>query len=167
MAPVLSPRLCPCPCTRSPHPPNTLGSLSPEAPTLTQRFSHARVLPGRQFFRSGKVLPVDRGRGIAQPVMQVVAARAARGEWVHLFPEGRVGYSGTLAPCKWGVGKVICDAAAASDRQACPLRLRCPGWGRSGMARCLRGVSSGVQPGQAAEAGQVAEPGRGPLRWQC
>ena len=82
--------------------------------------------PRRQFFQSGKVLPVDRGKGLEQPVMRVVTARAARGEWIHLFPEGRVGYTGHLAPCKWGVGKVICDAAAMTDRYVSTLgKLSC------------------------------------------
>lgn len=44
--------------------------------------------------------------------------RLARGEWMHIFPEGRVGYTGMLLPLRWGVGKIICDAVAAGDGSA-------------------------------------------------
>ena len=72
-----------------------------------------------QFFLNGKTLPVERGLGLQQPAMQTAAQLLARGDWVHLFPEGRVGFSGRLQPCKWGVGKLICDAVAQSGR-SCP-----------------------------------------------
>ena len=69
------------------------------------------------FFKSGKTLPIERGAGPAQPVMRVAAAEVARGGWVHLFPEGRVVYTGQLAPSlRWGIGKIVCDAVTASGR---------------------------------------------------
>ena len=40
----------------------------------------------------------------------------AGGAWVHVFPEGHVGYSGRLEPCRWGVGRLVCDAAVAAGR---------------------------------------------------
>ena len=48
--------------------------------------------------------------------MRTAAQLLARGDWVHLFPEGRVGIRGRLQPCKWGVGKLVCDAVTRSGR---------------------------------------------------
>ncbi len=70
----------------------------------------------RQFFLSGKTLPIERGRGLQQPAMQTAVRLLGRGDWVHVFPEGRVGYSGRVQPCKWGVGKLVCDCVAESGR---------------------------------------------------
>lgn len=67
-------------------------------------------LPRRQFFLNGKTLPILRGEGVSQPVMHTAAARLAAGDWVHLFPEGRIHFSGKLGPFKWGAGKMVCDA---------------------------------------------------------
>ena len=30
--------------------------------------------------------------------------------------QGRVGYTGRLAPCRWGVGKVVCDCVRSGHR---------------------------------------------------
>lgn len=54
--------------------------------------------------------PLQRGGGIDQPIMRTVAAEIARGHWVHVFPEGKVTYTGTLGPLRWGIGKLVCDA---------------------------------------------------------
>ena len=63
------------------------------------------------FFRSGKTLPVERGAGLMQPAIHHMTRQLARGDWIHLFPEGRIVYRGNLGlPLRWGVGKVICDA---------------------------------------------------------
>mmetsp|Transcript_23392 Transcript_23392/g.64909 ORF Transcript_23392/g.64909 Transcript_23392/m.64909 type:complete len:282 (-) Transcript_23392:199-1044(-) len=62
-----------------------------------------------QFFRNGKVLPVDRKGGVHQPTMQVVGELLGKGDWVHLFPEGRVSFSGKMIPFRRGVGKLVCD----------------------------------------------------------
>lgn len=76
----------------------------------------------RQFFMTGKTLPVKRGGGVDQPVMIKLAQMIKRGDWVHIFPEGgvnftfglicagRVSHTGVLQGLKWGVGKVICDS---------------------------------------------------------
>lgn len=86
----------------------------------------------RQFFLSGKTLPIERGQGLQQPAMQTAARLLARGDWVHVFPEGRVGYSGRLQPCKWGVGKLVCDCVAESGR--CPVVVP---FYHSGMGRVM------------------------------
>ena len=49
--------------------------------------------------------------------------RACRGDWVHVFPEGRVGYTGRLQPCKWGVGKLVCDCVQDSGRWSLHLPM--------------------------------------------
>lgn len=45
-----------------------------------------------------------------------MAAEVAAGRWVHIFPEGKINYTGTLGPLRWGVGKLVCDARARTDR---------------------------------------------------
>ena len=52
--------------------------------------------------------------------MEVAARLLAGGAWVHVFPEGRVGYAGRLGPCRWGVGKLVCDAHNTAGRHAVP-----------------------------------------------
>ncbi len=72
-----------------------------------------------QFFKSGKTLPVERGKGLYQPVMGVVARAVARGEWVHVFPEGKIVFNdgkGKVRDLKWGVGKLVCDSYLLSGR---------------------------------------------------
>ncbi len=81
---------------------------------------------------SGKTLPIERGQGLQQPAMQTAARLLARGDRVHVFPEGRVGYSGRLQPCKWGVGKLVCDCVAESG--TCPVVLP---FYHSGMGRVM------------------------------
>jgi hypothetical protein len=68
-----------------------------------------------------------------------------RGNWVHIFPEGRVGYTGRLQACKWGVGKLVCDSAQESGRCAAA-----PAMQRLKAQRCA------VQATQAAPAGAEA-----------
>lgn len=40
------------------------------------------------FFRLGQVLPIDRGRGIYQPIMNDMIQKLNAGAWLHMFPEG-------------------------------------------------------------------------------
>ena len=61
-------------------------------------------------FQNGKTLPIERGLGVDQAIMKTAAERAAAGDWVHVFPEAGIGYTGTIGPLKWGIGKLICDA---------------------------------------------------------
>lgn len=49
-----------------------------------------------------------------RPLLQVTARQLAAGDWVHLFPEGRIHFDGRLGPLRWGVGKLVCDAKAHS-----------------------------------------------------
>ncbi|KIZ07883.1 Tafazzin [Monoraphidium neglectum] len=50
----------------------------------------------RQFFLNGKALPVERGSGADQPVIGASARRLGAGDWIHVFPEGRVQPAGDV-----------------------------------------------------------------------
>ena len=54
------------------------------------------------FFRSGKTLPIERGGGVDQPVMALAAGRVAAGDWVHVFPEGRIHQARSHLTCQPG-----------------------------------------------------------------
>ena len=89
---------------------------------------HRGVRPGATRSRwMLQALPIWRGGGVDQPLLLDVARRVSNGDWVHVFPEGRVVQSGRLATdeistrseeevarigrLKWGVGKLIAHAA--------------------------------------------------------
>ncbi|KAI8468805.1 MAG: hypothetical protein J3K34DRAFT_522623 [Monoraphidium minutum] len=86
----------------------------------------------RQFFQSGKVLPVERGGGAGQPALGAAAGRLAAGDWLHVFPEGRVQPAGDVGAFRQGVGKLVCDARAASGHDPIVLPVF-----HSGMARVM------------------------------
>lgn len=84
----------------------------------------------RQFFLNGKTLPIDRGSGVDQPIMGVASRLLQGGQWLHIFPEGKVHFSGQLGPFKWGIGKVICDVRRATGRDPIVLPFHHSGMGR-------------------------------------
>ena len=57
--------------------------------------------PGRQFFLNGKTLPIQRGGGTDQPIMSVAAARLRQGDWLHMFPEGKINFHGRLGAFRY------------------------------------------------------------------
>lgn len=63
---------------------------------------------------NGKTLPVDRGSGVEQHSMAVAARTLAAGDWLHIFPEGRVTPDGSVGPFRQGIGRLVCDARAAA-----------------------------------------------------
>jgi len=68
-----------------------------------------------QFFLAGKTLPIVRGGGPSQPILSLVAEQLrSRGDWLHVFPEGRVRQDGQLNPLKLGLASVLCDLADSS-----------------------------------------------------
>ena len=61
------------------------------------------------FFKGGKVLPVERGAGLYQEGMNRMVAKLNRGDWVHMFPEGKRSKEKELRPFKIGVGRLVAD----------------------------------------------------------
>ena len=67
------------------------------------------------FFLAGKTLPIVRGAGPGQPILALVAQQLrAHGDWLHVFPEGRVRQDGQMNPLKAGLAGVLCDLADTS-----------------------------------------------------
>lgn len=56
---------------------------------------------------AGKGIPIDRNRGLSQPGILSAIDKLNQGEWIHVFPEGKVNQSGSLLPFKWGTGKLV------------------------------------------------------------
>lgn len=68
----------------------------------------------------GKALPIERRGGIGQSFLQAAAEKLSHGDWVHIYPEGRVRQSG-MGYAKRGVGKLL--AMTFEARQGLPLIL--------------------------------------------
>ncbi|TBU38151.1 acyltransferase-domain-containing protein [Dichomitus squalens] len=71
------------------------------------------------FFRYGQVIETFRGKGIFQPAIDDAIQKLNRGEWIHLFGEGKVNQdsnditkpnAGKLIRFKWGIGRIMMEA---------------------------------------------------------
>ncbi|KAI0667414.1 acyltransferase-domain-containing protein [Trametes maxima] len=71
------------------------------------------------FFRYGQVIETFRGKGIFQPAIDTAVEKLNRGDWIHLFGEGRVNQDSSdpsssnaarLIRFKWGIGRIMMEA---------------------------------------------------------
>lgn len=70
--------------------------------------------PLSDFFLAGKTLPIVRGGGQDQAIMQLMRDRLrSHGDWLHLFPEGRVRQDGHMNKLKSGLAHLLCGIADA------------------------------------------------------
>ncbi|EGC35381.1 hypothetical protein DICPUDRAFT_152315 [Dictyostelium purpureum] len=59
------------------------------------------------FFTLGKCIKIVRGDGIYQEGMDESIERLCEGQWLHIFPEGRVSQQQQLLYFKWGLGRLV------------------------------------------------------------
>lgn len=89
---------------------------------ISYSFKDARWVLGAQeitfpspivaFFSSrAKILPIVRGLGLQQPGMLMAKEAIYNGDWLHVFPEGRVNMtsSAILTPLRWGTSQLIIE----------------------------------------------------------
>ncbi|WRT67139.1 uncharacterized protein IL334_004105 [Kwoniella shivajii] len=68
-----------------------------------------------KFFNLGQVIETHRGGGIFQPAVDRAVKLLQDGNWIHIFPEGKVNQEktnpeGGLLRFKWGIGRIIMDS---------------------------------------------------------
>jgi monolysocardiolipin acyltransferase len=76
-----------------------------------------------RFVMMGKALPITRGVGVGHEFVTAAAEKLARGDWVHIYPEGRV-VQNTVGYAKRGVGRMLAIAhERARGTQGLPVVL--------------------------------------------
>lgn len=82
-----------------------------------ERCFHRKLLGS--LLKSAKVLPIERGAGLGQPGVVAAERRLARGDWVHIFPEGtRAADPERLGVVRRGVGRLYVEACERARRES-------------------------------------------------
>ena len=76
-------------------------------------------------FRLGKTLPIVRGDGIYQQSMNEIIEELNQGEWVHIYPEGKINEKKEFIRLKWGTARLVADSVVT------PIVLPCWHFGKS------------------------------------